>query len=103
MLSRRMMIQALADRYAGLTPKYRARQFGEPFRSLWLTLETLGAAEVEREWLAILLKETQGKQILDEIKAAIPGNRGLIFPPLSAIAADLPPITWLWSGWIPRG
>ena len=38
-----------------------------------------------------------------EIFQATPGNPGLDFPHLAAIAADLTPITWLWDDWIPNG
>jgi len=104
MLTRRMMIQALADRRAGLKIHYRSNQFSEPFRSMLLALETMGPGEVDREWLAILVNEPDGKHILAEISAAQVGNgNGQTFRTLAEIAPELPPISWLWPGWIPNG
>lgn len=104
MLTRKLAIQALANARAGLKVSYRANQFPEPFRAMYVALDTLGAEGCEREWLAILVNEPDGKRILEEISATqVGGDEQGHFAPLKAIAADLPPITWLWPGWVPQG
>jgi len=99
-----MAVQALANERAGINTPYRTTQFPEPFKTLRATLQTLGPAACEREWLAVLMNHPEGKKVLEEISAAQVGVvRENPFQPLSVIAEDLPPITWLWPGWIPRG
>lgn len=104
MLTRKLAVQALADERAGLLSPYRTAQFPEPFRALRSVLQTLGPEACEREWLAILMQAPDGRQILQELTAVqVGGERENPFRPLAAIAGDLPPITWLWPRWIPRG
>lgn len=104
MLTRKLAVQALADERAGLVSPYRTAQFPEPFRTLRVALKTLGPQACEREWLMILLDAPDGRRILEELSAAQVGAGGeALFQPLAEIAGELPAVTWLWPGWIPRG
>jgi hypothetical protein len=110
-----MQIQLLADLLAGQRPERppRPEEFTQPLRAAWLALETLSYAD-SAEWLM---------RALDAVRAAI-GNQpnvdtligellatdssgnahwGAGYPSLAEIAATLPPITWLWPGWLPAG
>lgn len=120
MLTRKLAIQALADERAGLPSRYPTSQFPEPFRTLRAALQAHGPAGCEREWLLVLLEAPDGKRILEELSAAQIGAQqrsleraqqlaegggaaGVGFAPLAELAAELPPVSWLWRGWIPRG
>lgn len=109
MLTRRMQIQLVRDRLTGLTPKksFRARDFQEPWRSCWVALQAMGPDERPDAVLLKALAKQPDKDrtgIVAEILAAVPGDNLLpVFQSLAEIAADLPPIEWLWRGWIPRG
>ncbi len=101
MLTRRMQVQAIADRMAGLPVEYKVRQFQEPWASLWRALEKAQPG-TERDVLMELLMVSQERdQLINEILMAQPGFR-MRFPSLAEIAEDLPPIEFLWPGWIPR-
>ncbi len=112
MLTRKLAIQALADERAGLPSPYKTAQFPEPFRTLRAALQAQGPAGCEREWLLALLNAPDGKRILEELSAAQVGalqraqggaEADGAYTPLAELAAELPPVTWLWRGWIPRG
>ena len=122
MLTRKLAIQALADERAGLPTPYKTAQFPEPFRTLRAALQAQGPAGCEREWLLVLLNAPDGKRILEELSAAQVGAQqrslqraqqqargqegaeaGGAYTPLAELAAELPPVSWLWRGWIPRG
>lgn len=109
MLTRRMQIQLVRDRLTGLTPakSFRARDFQEPWRSCWVALQAMGPDDRPDTVLIKALAKQPEKDrtgIVAEILAAVPGDNLLpVFQSLAEIAADLPPIEWLWRGWIPRG
>lgn len=109
MLTRRMQVQLVRDRLTGIEPKrtFRAREFEEPWRSCWVSLAAMTPSERADTVLIKALAKLSDKDrtmIVAEILAATPGDRLLpIFQSLADLAADLPPIEWLWRGWIPRG
>lgn len=104
MLTRRMQVQAVADRLAGLPEKraLRAAQFEEPWRSCWRAL-------TDGEGQAALLRALQDRperernEIVQAILAMAPGRGLPAFQSLEDLAADLAPVTWLWRNWVPRG
>src|SRR3989304_2988549 len=73
MITERMQVQAIADKLAGLPAKLKA-----------------------------LKDEPERERIVGAILSARPGYSPK-YPSLKDIAEDLPPIEWLWPGWIPRG
>jgi AAA domain len=102
MLTKRMQVQYMADRLAGLPVEARALDFQQPWLACWQALEK---AENGHEQVA-LYEAVSGLAGRDEILQAIlgtrPGYRPSI-PSLADIADDLPPIEWVWQDWIPRG
>lgn len=102
MLTRRMQIQAIADRLAGLPTQIHIKDFEMPWQLCWQAVES---AQLGQEHEA-LHKAVSGlpdpKEILERILATRPGYRPEI-QSLEEIAMDLPPIEWVWDGWIPRG
>lgn len=119
MLTRRMMVQAVADRLAGLTGnemvRRKAKHFAEPWKSIWEAMD-----DVDKTWmpsgdeeqspiydamLKAIEKMPERDKILAEIMYAAPGGKpnGRKYSSLAEISDDLPPITWLWPGWIPLG
>lgn len=109
MLTRRMQIQLVRDRLTGLTPTrtFRPRNFEEPWRTCWVAMQDMTPGDrPDMVLLAALgkLPEKERTAIVADILAAVPGANLLpAFQSLADIAADLPPIEWLWRGWIPRG
>jgi hypothetical protein len=109
MLTSRFQIQALADRLAGFPlptgPGNRplsARDFNEPWLTCWLALDSAEPGMANHSLVQALLPNLERDRILQSILSARPGYAPS-FPSLADLAADLPPIQWLWPGWIPRG
>ena len=102
MLTRRMQIQAIADRLAGLEVSAKAADFQMPWQACWLALNK---AEPGREQDALheaLLSFPNQQENLQAILATRPGYQPPM-PSLADISDDLPPIEWVWPGKIPRG
>ncbi len=102
MLTRRMQIQAIADRLAGLDVQANIKDFEMPWQLCW---QAVIGAQPGREQDAlhnVVSGLPEPKQILERILATRPGYRPEI-QSLEDIAADLPPIEWVWEDWIPRG
>ena len=105
MLTRRMQIQAIADRLAGLGDGSRHPPFDEleePWRSVYRAVVESPAGLEKPAVLAALADRPDRDAVLGAILAAVPGER-LAFPSLRDIAGSLPPIRWLWPAWIPLG
>lgn len=105
MLTRRMQIQALADRLAGAGPdngRLRLQDFEEPWHSAYRAVLEAPPASGKQALFTALADRPDRDAVLGAILAAVPGAMPA-FPSLHDIAGTLPPITWLWPGWIPRG
>ena len=104
---RRLQVQAVANKLAGLEPGVEAKALDQPWRQL---LVRVHPAEAGQHRLALLIamegmrweSEEQRQTVMAEILAALPGQ--IEKPPsLAELAASLPPVEWLWPNWIPRG
>ncbi|MCX6064942.1 MAG: AAA family ATPase, partial [Chloroflexi bacterium] len=86
MLTRRMQIQAISDRLAGLEVQAQLKDFEMPWQLCWQAVT--GA---------------QPGQEQDALQCALSGCYRPEIQSLEDIAPGLPPIEWVWEGWIPRG
>ena len=102
MLTKRMQVQAIVDRLAGLPVQVRAREFQPPWSTCWQALETAPAGQEQEALEKAILGMPERDEVLRSILSARPGYRPVI-PSLADIASDLQPIEWVWRGWIPRG
>lgn len=102
MLTRKLQIQALADRLAGLPVKCSARSFQEPWRTCWLALEGVAPKDFREALMKALENNPDRPKILDSLFATRPGHK-MHFDSLEEIASELAPLEWLWPGWLPRG
>ncbi len=102
MLTRRMQVQNIADRLAGLPAQAHAKDFEMPWQACWQALENAAAGQEQEALHKTISALPEAKEILERILRTRPGYRPHI-QSLEDIAADLPPIEWIWDGWIPRG
>jgi hypothetical protein len=103
---RRLQIQAVADKLAGLEPQVEPDALDQPWRQL---LARVDPAETGQHRLALFMamdgmrweSEESRQAVMTEVLAALPGQ---MEKPLSLeeLADSLPPVEWLWPGWIPR-
>lgn len=102
MLTRRMQIQAIADRLAGLPVESHIKDFEMPWQLCWQAI-TQAQPGTEHESLNQCILGLQNpKEIQEKIMAIRPGYRPQIIS-LDELAMELRPIEWVWNGWIPRG
>jgi len=103
MLTKRMQIQAIADRLAGLETTLKPSAMSEPWRAMMAVIEDAEPGQ-EREALLLAL---QGHPDRETIAGAIFSTRAGAslgdFPSLQEMhdAGQIPPIAWLWPDWIP--
>lgn len=105
MLTPRLMQQALADRLAGKAPAdtITPAQWSEPWAACWRALDNAPADTPPHTVLfQALADHPERDAIISTLFGIQPGETGQ-YPTLYDLAQDLPPITWLWPGWIPRG
>ncbi len=105
MLTRRMQVQAVADRLAGMADRTgtKLREFEEPWRTCW---QALGKTQGGQQALLQALQaypDRERNEIVQAILAMAPGRGLPAFQSLADLAADLTPVTWLWRNWVPRG
>lgn len=106
MLTRRMQIQAIADRIAGLNgngKQLALRDFQEPWRSCYRVVCEAPAGEAHMALVEYLRSQPNYEAILGAILAATPGACLAEVPSLAELAAELVPVDWLWRNWIPKG
>ena len=103
MLTTKMQVQALADRLAGLPVSYKARDFTAPFQACWQGMDGAPAGSEYLALSAVMQQLPEREWLAGAIFAATPGARLGAFPSLAELAPDLPPIEWVWKGWLPRG
>ena len=102
MLTRRMQIQAIADRLAGLEVQAQIKDFEMPWQLCWQAVVGAQPGQEQEALHQVVSGLPEPKQILETILATRPGYLPEI-PSLEDIAPGLPPIEWVWDGWIPRG
>jgi hypothetical protein len=97
------MQQALADRLAGYpvqTPNLA--QWSEPWLTCWRALDADSDSPPHETVLRVLEDHPERDNLISTLFSLVPGDT-LQYPTLYDLAQDLPPITWVWPGWIPRG
>jgi hypothetical protein len=97
-----MQIQAIADRLAGLPTQVHIKDFEMPWQLCWQAVEGAQPGQEHEALHKVVSGLPEPKEILERILATRPGYRPEI-QSLEEIALDLPPIEWVWDGWIPRG
>lgn len=102
MLSKRMQIQAVADKLAGLPGRVEASKLQEPWATCWRALDQAADGNGHAALTAALSAHPEREQIVELILSAKPGYTPQ-FQSLQELARSLRPIEWLWPGWIPRG
>ena len=102
MLTRRMQVQAIADRLAGLDVQAQFKDFDMPWQLCWQAVVGAQPGHEQDALHLVVSGLPEPKQILETILATRPGYRPEILS-LEDIAPGLPPIEWVWDGWIPRG
>jgi len=102
MLTKRMQVQRIADRLAGLDVQASAKDFGSPWQLCWQALENAQSGKEQEALSKAIEGLPEQKDILEAILSTRPGFRPSM-PSLGDIAPDLKPIEWVWDGWIPRG
>jgi len=102
MLTRKLQIQALADRLAGLPTNVSARHLQEPWRTCWLALDGADPKNYQQALMQALEGNADRAEILETLFAVQPGHR-MQFESLEELATTLSPIQWIWPGWLPRG
>jgi hypothetical protein len=103
MLTQRIQVQAIADRMAGLPVKGNMRRLTEPWLSCWKALDGAAAGQYHNALMEALQEFPDRGVIMEQILAARPGAALGEYASLEELAKDLPPIEWVWRGWIPRG
>jgi putative DNA primase/helicase len=102
MLTQRMQIQAIADLTAGIArPSLRPRDFQEPWKTAYVALSSNGHQAATVTLREAFASNPDSGTIIAEILRLSPGQGMRRF--LSLAEMDLPPIEWLWEGWIARG
>jgi hypothetical protein len=102
MLTKRMQVQYIADRMAGLPLEVDARLFTQPWLACWNAISTSTSGHEHEALYQATLNLPDQKEILQTILGTRPGYVPGI-KSLEEIGAELPPIDWIWKGWIPRG
>src|SRR5512144_1634710 len=102
MLTKRMQVQNIADRMAGLPVEVDARLFTQPWLACWNAITTSIPGHEHEALYQATLNLPEQKEILQMILGTRPGYVSDI-KSLQEIGAELPPIDWVWKGWIPRG
>lgn len=102
MLTKRMQVQAIADRLAGLPVSTDTSFLQMPWQACWLALDKAEAGKEQIALVEALAGFPDPKENLQAILSTRPGYQPS-FPSLADIAENLPPIEWVWPGKIPRG
>lgn len=103
MLTKRLQVQAIADKLAGLdNNQLRLQDFESPLREVYQAVRDAQSGQEQQALTEAISKCPDGDTIMGAILRARPGNR-LNFQSLHDLADRLQPIKWLWLNWIPRG
>jgi len=97
------MQQALADRLTGYPVQApNLAQWSEPWLTCWRALDADPDSPPHETVLRTLEDHPERDNLISTLFSLVPGDT-LQYPTLHDLAQDLPPITWVWPGWIPRG
>lgn len=102
MITTGMQIQTLGDLLHNQKPVLTRDQLDEDFAWLY---DVIGNSETPFQELARLKLDTEYEDlfnVIDRIMSVEPGFRPR-YPTLADIGPQLPDVTWLWDGWVPRG
>jgi KaiC/GvpD/RAD55 family RecA-like ATPase len=97
-----MQVQAIADRLANLPVDLQPRFFQQPWASIWHAIDKAESGTEQEALYTVTSAMPDQKEILQTILGTRPGYVPTI-PSLEDIGKGLPPIDWLWKGYIPRG
>jgi hypothetical protein len=101
-----MQIQAVADVLAGYTVRYRLKEFEEPWRTGFRIAQriALGEGQDFGEGMRSAMGDRDDtRSIISAIMERRAGWKPNGVPSMADLADDLPPIAWLWKGWLPVG
>lgn len=103
MLTKKMQIQALADRLAGLPAAFSPRNLTDPWRTCWLALDRACDKNPRQAIMTAIHDLPDRDAILGAIYSTQPGTPLGHYPTLQQMHDDglLPPIEWLWPNWLP--
>ncbi len=102
MLTKRMQVQYMADRLAGLPVEADARLFCQPWLACWNAINSAPPGQEHEALHQATANLPDQKEILQAILGTRPGYVPCI-KSLDDMSAELPPIEWVWKGYIPRG
>lgn len=102
MLTVRMQVQTIADRLAGFPTDLNARFLQQPWAAVWHAISNAEPGREQEALHAVTSTLPDQKEILQAILGTRPGYVPTI-PSMEEIGKGLPPIEWLWKGYIPRG
>jgi hypothetical protein len=100
----RIQIQHIANRLSGSDVQIPDNQFDEPYRTVYRRIKpglVSGSVNVEAALWQCLRGILDANAIADAILRALPAD--IDYPSLTRLAAEMPPVDWLWQDWIPRG
>lgn len=105
MITRRMQIQAIADRLAGMPVTLQARQMTEPWRECWRILDAAPEGQGWQTLVTSLQDHPEKDAILGAISSTRAGAPLGNYPSLHEMDRQglIPEIRWLWPNWIPIG
>ena len=98
-------IQAIADKLLGRGGGVRAEDLEEPWRTLYRRVRPVDDPLLAERalWKATVgLEDRHG--LVEAVLLGLPGAGAVSqFRALDALAEELPPVEWVWPGWLPRG
>jgi putative DNA primase/helicase len=116
MITKRMKIQAIADRLAGLSTNLTLKDFGDPdlntssadrpaavLRIAWEALDNCPPGEEVDALMGLPISLEERQALVSDLEKTIPGTRLGVLKSVAEIEPLVQPIEWLWGGWIPRG
>jgi len=103
MLTKRMQIQAIADRLAGFETTLKAHNLTEPWRTVMVALERAEPGQAREALLAVLKDHPDREVIMGALYSTKPGAPlsdclSLVEMDETGLIAD---VEWLWPNWLP--
>jgi len=102
MLTKRMQVQTIADFLAGQENGFKPKDLEEPWRGIYEAIMNVEPGQKRQALIQAVDGRKDADTIISAILAPRPGTRPE-FQSLYDLAPTLPPIEWLWDGWIPKG
>jgi hypothetical protein len=95
--------QAIADRLAGLEVPNTAANFDGYLKIAWEAIDSAPPGQEIQSLLNAGLQKADFNELMEALRALIPGKDPARLPSMAELARTLKPIEWLWPSWIPRG